>query len=638
MATKMKQQQSDVFAKIAAVNTLLERYPVLTTTDPMLTNFSINTSIGFILSILEICGISQTDIVYWLCNTLDDGDGGLLVGIEYAVKGILMANIKNVLSCNFNPILPDNLMKYVVDDHSGRQDPSADIPFDPDKKNCIEINLQSIDLFGLLANCPSHKKGGIFYFDAFDPSHITTVDGKDYEEANYLPNELYKSRDFNAFLWYVINKGNITNHIDMQKNTWDNRNKVYKKWHNKSTGEDDATIKDNFFKTVTWEYANYPKIPIYKDSTKVLDKEQYIICQYSEHGNTEAYSNVLKVWLNADRYYRTRNFKVPVAWDENKQPTEWHTFGMNKTVFEFNYDYIFSLKLFDTKTLVANIINSLLGLASSLSVSFSFEQKQLQKKVEAMVETIMSQDDTGVAEDCYYKFDNSMYQQMIDEVTRSYKGAYVDPLSSYNENFDDVYDAIGALGKAAEKAGQAQLLNRVIQITAAKKEDNPNNGISGGVGYDWGFNVGADFITEFIKQTVVQIVLQVLSPKVGVLYAINSQLLGDVSDLREWEEFIKNFDNLMKNIITSVKDIIVKELYLFMMKQLKPLLELLIHKLALETIKYYKELIRNLIINCIPNFSWGRVGLNTAIDNVNYADIVNNTQPDNEQTTPELPC
>ena len=75
MATKMKQQQSDVFAKIAAVNTLLERYPVLTTTDPMLTNFSINTSIGFILSILEICGISQTDIVYWLCNTLDDGDG-----------------------------------------------------------------------------------------------------------------------------------------------------------------------------------------------------------------------------------------------------------------------------------------------------------------------------------------------------------------------------------------------------------------------------------------------------------------------------------------------------------------------------------------------------------------------------------
>ena len=75
-----------------------------------------------------------------------------------------------------------------------------------------------------------------------------------------------------------------------------------------------------------------------------------------------------------------------------------------------------------------------------------------------------------------------------------------------------------------------------------------------------------------------------------------------------------------------------------MMKQLKPLLELLIHKLALETIKYYKELIRNLIINCIPNFSWGRVGLNTAIDNVNYADIVNNTQPDNEQTTPELPC
>ena len=73
-----------------------------------------------------------------------------------------------------------------------------------------------------------------------------------------------------------------------------------------------------------------------------------------------------------------------------------------------------------------------------------------------------------------------------------------------------------------------------------------------------------------------------------------------------------------------------------MMKQLKPLLELLIHKLALETIKYYKELIQNLILNCIPYFKFGSDAMNTQIDNVNYADIIVNE--DKQQEEPELPC
>jgi len=79
-------------------------------------------------------------------------------------------------------------------------------------------------------------------------------------------------------------------------------------------------------------------------------------------------------------------------------------------------------------------------------------------------------------------------------------------------------------------------------------------------------------------------------------------------------------------------------LYNFMMKQLKPLLELLIHKLALETIKYYKELIQNLILNCIPYFKFGSNAMNTQIDNVNYADIIVNQNKNKQQEDPELPC
>ena len=75
---KNKQRQREVLGKISAINTLLDRYPTLTSTDSILTDFSINTSIGFILSLLEIFGITQTDIVYWMCHLIGDKDGGIL--------------------------------------------------------------------------------------------------------------------------------------------------------------------------------------------------------------------------------------------------------------------------------------------------------------------------------------------------------------------------------------------------------------------------------------------------------------------------------------------------------------------------------------------------------------------------------
>ena len=636
---KLNTKQSEVFASISAINTLLERYPTLTITDPMLTNFSMNTSVGFLLSLLELFGVSQADLINWICKLLGDGENGFLDVIEHTVKGILMANVKAIFTCSIDPILPDNIMKYaVVDGGTQRVDPSARIPYDLNKKNCIEINLTQIDLFGLLANCPSNDKGGVFYFDAFDPATVeqVVVDSAttiDIYSPHYIPSELYKSRDFNAFLWYVINKGNIGSPTDLQKNTWDNRNKVYKKY------EGNDILKNAFFAPVSGlTNESKPKIPIPNENNKVLDKEQYIICQYSE--NEQTYSNTLKVWLNADRYYRTRKVKIPSL---SGGTTE---IAMNRTIYEFNYDYIYSLKLFDTKTLVASIVNSLLGLSSSISASFSFEQKQMQKKVENIIKKMIAEEETQVSDDCYYKFSNSIYQQMIDEVTKEYNGSYTDPASSYSKSFDDVYDALRNLDVQAEKAGQSELLQKVLEVTFSQMANSNSNGITGGLEYNTNMRLSVDFITDFLTQTITQIVLQILSPKVAILFAINSEILNsDVTNIEEWktvasgwEAFIKDFNNYIRNIASAVKDILIKELYNFVMEQLKPLLELFVAKLALETVRDYRELIISLIKNCIPMFALGRAGLNTEIDNVNYADIIANIDADTPQVKPKQEC
>lgn len=610
-------------AKLSAINTLLENYPVLTTTDPLLTNVSLNTSVGFMLSILEVFGVTQADIISWLCKLLGTSDGKsdcVLDTIEFAIKGILLLNIKSLFTCTVNPLIPDNLMKYAV--QNGRPD-----PFDPvkdEKQNCIEIKIGDIDLFGLLANCPSHKDGGVFYFDASEPSEeYIGKDGNTYFKPHYAPGELWKSRDFNAFLWYVINKGNIGSPTDTQKNTWDNRVQAYKTYKQDETGK----VEENFFKielndgVKTWPPISTPNIPIYDvDNYEgvhnlVTHKKQILICQYAEHGNSG--SNVLKVWINADRYYKTRI--VPFG---KKQ------LAMNRTIFEFNYDYIYSLKLFDTKTLLANIVNSLLGIASSVSVSISLDAQMeiVRKTVEQIVENIIQQDDLEIEDGCYIKFDDTMtYQAMLNNTTNDYDGSYNSLNSEYNPKYDEMFESLRGLDSTAEQEPGTTKKDKIAKAigTAMETVSNETNGH---------ITLGLDFISNFIKQTVVQIVLQILSPKVAVLYAINSSVMGgDVTNISDWKTFIQNSQNLIIQIVRQVKDIIIKELYNFMMEKLSPILKLFISKLALETVKDYKDLITDLITNCIPTISLPK-GTPTIIDNVNYADIVpQQTAPNNNK-------
>lgn len=577
---KGTEKQSKTMSTLSGIITLLERYPVLTTTDPLLTNFSINMSVGFLLSILNLLGVSQSDIINWLCKILGgdlNKENGVLTKIEYAIKGILLLNVRDVLTCAINPNVPDNLLKYAH--QNGRAE-----TWNP---KGITINLKTIDLFGLLANCPSNEDGSVFYFDAY--------------ESGYKPNELYKSKDFNVFLWYVINKGDITNPTNTLKNTWDNRIKASRVYEN------NETLKQNFLSPTVIKNGvkSGPDITISGGNASV-DKKQYIICNY-----TENYGGQLTVFLNADRYYKTRSIgKIKI----------------NRTLFEFNYDYIYSLKLFDTKTLLANICNSLLGLSASISASYSFEQRCIKEKVCEIVKKIVKADDKEVS-DCYFTFSNDEYNEMLEATTESYTGRYTGVNGTYNPDYENVFNSLRNINSTATQTkNQSELIGGVIESII------DTTSIKQGIDNEHKFNFSVDFINDFLNQTITEIVLQVLSPKVAVLYAINSSILGDVSKISGIDDLLKDLQNIIISIVKQAKDILIKELYEYMMSELKVLLELFISKIALETIKAYKDLITDLIQNCIPNLNFGGFGtMSTQIDNVNYADIVP-TQETPEET------
>lgn len=94
--------------------------------------------------------------------------------IEYGVKTALTTNIKNIISCNFNPIINDRLL-------------SEGFTFD----------LRSLDLKGILNYCPigvGKKEFGKYYYFGCDEMQYT--------------DELVGSSDFDAVLWYVKNRSN----------------------------------------------------------------------------------------------------------------------------------------------------------------------------------------------------------------------------------------------------------------------------------------------------------------------------------------------------------------------------------------------------------------------------------------------
>lgn len=129
---------------IAAIQTLLERYPVLTTNANL---DGENTSFGFMLNVLKIIGVTKEDIIEWVSNILcGKGTDGFLVGLEEAVKGILLANVKKLFTCDINPIIPNDLM----------------YPNESDENKVtgegLSLSLDTVDMFGYLNNCPTNEK------------------------------------------------------------------------------------------------------------------------------------------------------------------------------------------------------------------------------------------------------------------------------------------------------------------------------------------------------------------------------------------------------------------------------------------------------------------------------------------------
>lgn len=771
--SKLAKLKQEALAKIDSVVAVVEKYDEIGTIASMLDgeggSIEFITTILKELGVTKEEIIAE--ISEWLCGQtkkIDKSSGnatnGMIDSIELAIKATLYATMQGLFTCSATPLIPNYMFKDTVKFGDGVEIPLnildvygmlENCPVSMDGKNFYFDTIETNQMVKTVNDIREYKelkdgqtikpyekikdneaivkcfpniiekkyRDSIWYTytdkkgktkKVFDMSNAEncdydTVQMHYYQVSGYDQTTVWKSRDFNAYLWYVINKKDAK---------WDNRNNLYNKTNNEDDKYDD--VKEEFFKldydTSSGATENQ-KLTVNLHNIQTVDgkekdvkfrKKIILDSTYLERVYNTTESDMLKIYLNKEEYFQKRIIKnIPTGFKLNIKEndtdprvkdnnfayeyitnydympevmaywwqgegtyklhkkkgsddpdysqkaelitkdnilkshkelkmdvTEKTTVKLNKTIFEFNYDYIFSLKFFDTQTLVTNIIDSVLnwGLTNA-TASFSTYDKVVAGVVGKVTDEILRKEETEISDD-FYSFSNREYDDLLTQARKAYNGSYKiadeNGKLSYTEK-DEIIKSLNRIGEASTLQEQKTVIERLLRdvtVSMSQQEEiTSQNTLYAGFGSDWAC------IPRLLHEVVKNVVLQVLSPKVMVLYAINCKIFNDsdtdTSKKVDPIEFMrKNINNLLNSLIPQIGNIIVSLLLGFLMKVLQPKIKKFVEKLNLEQAMRYVAQLKLAYRQCVGAYmNWaeyfgGSASNRSVIDNVTYADII----------------
>lgn len=562
MAGNIKNATNDMFSTIGAVQTLVENFPMNLISFGDL-NFS--TSFDVLTILFQMLGIDREEIIKLLTDALapdasDESGGGFISYAEDIVKTALEANIMGILNCSTNPIISNTLLdSYYTGDGLEKSGEG------------ITLNVAEVDFTGVLNKNPLAENDSKFYFD---------VEG-------YKANTLWKSKDFNAFLWYLINKSDKSQN---EERIWTKRNE-----------------------SVIWA----------DDSSK---GKEIIKCTYidEEFPNTDK----IKVQICGSRNKKPANyFKTRKLTKKDNTEREW---ALNKTIFEFNHDFLFSMKLYDSKVIIAEIVEYLFGEGNfTVNLGFSFNEKLIQGKIQEIIKKVIETNDLEV-NDCFFSFSNDEYNEMLEKAERNRYNIHDNGNGLHVMDAQNVLDQLNNISSSATLNENKGVISRTLnEITASPAQDAMTEA-SLGVSYDWSF--------ELMRMLVYPFVRPLFTPKVIFLLMVNKKIMGSLDDAKTIdlnsivEDLMNGLFVIIKDIILKLKDLLVDMFLSYVLKKLSPLLALFASRILLETLTMYKDLLSQIMDNCKITL-WNPFGTNSGtIDDVNYADIeLQTTQTEPEQ-------
>lgn len=639
----VKQVKDDALAVINAALTIVERFPNLSSTNTLLSLDTSTNPFTFLMDAFK--NTAGYDIlIRILSNYIVYG----LDALEIAVKGILLTNVKNLISCSINPFISDDLLR-----------------------EGIVFDLRQLDITDLLQTCPLDPKiGQYFYFGC---------------EGMEKPDDTKKSEDFNALLWYMKNRAN-------KREVWKNKRDsetggerpdgkdeksdgiITLEYNERAMGITDAegngmTIQTPFNNSLhvfigNTDFTNSNslqkeldikanEIKIAQDELQKLEDD--VTAKQAEM--TELANNIIEQKIGFNEYLQKneqlnevlnnlqnkiseKNEKINSLNDEyyeklnlykqflESPKIEYKQIEQNyyyrKTLIEFNYDYITSLKLFDSKVVAAQLLDQLTGLLN-IHLNLSYARQLIKNETLKMVQDIVESDDLVVS-DCFFTFSNADYDAMLQKAEMNRSGLFSmngEENSAVKIDPSTILDSLNGISQSATQQEMQSIIEGSLTEISGTISDTSYEQ-TGKVN----FGVRMNFIENLMNHLACVITLSVLSPKVYLLILINLKTLGRETNFN-LQDFMAMFKQLIASLIRAVRDQLIQYLLNELMKLLTTLASDVAARIAIEQAAYYTRLIKRLI-DCFRKRDKTTIDFN--IDEVNHADIVQEEeQPKNAE-------
>lgn len=291
-----------------------------------------------------------------------------------------------------------------------------------------------------------------------------------------------------------------------------------------------------------------------------------------------------------------------------------------KTLIEFNIDYIWSLKLFDAKSLTARLLDCLTGMLT-IDLNLSYKQQLVKNEVSKMVRMISESDDIVVS-DCFFSFSNDDYDTMSRQAELRKAGLLTfngDELSAVKINAEDILSHLNEIDdNASQEKIQSIIEGSLTEIS--KQLTNTNYEMNDKVN----FGIQMNFIENILNSLAYTLVMSVLSPKVYLLLLINLKIIGRESNFN-LEEFLGQYKQLIADLIRSIRDQLLEYLQRELMMLIGDLVKELTIKLTLEQAEYHTRLIKKLI-DSFKRWKRNNTDIDFNIDDVDYADILSSEE------------
>lgn len=284
------------------------------------------------------------------------------------------------------------------------------------------------------------------------------------------------------------------------------------------------------------------------------------------------------------------------------------------TVYEFNYDYVMGMKLFDPKVIATQLLDSLVNTRVGINVRLDKKHQEATEAIKEIIKNIINVDDSIVS-DCFYSFDNSKYERLLRkaEEKRAARQSFGNTTTQIS-SFQSVKDILNEYDSNANLNEQFDVLSRTIT--------EASNILSEGSDAKDTYSIHFGFVCDLIENLTMAIVYSVFSPKVLMLLQVNEVIMGGKWRAFTMEDLLKALESIIVSIINEIRDLILQELLKLLHEVLSPLITMFTTLVINEQVEGYVAAIRSMIEDCpILWFRFGNEYENTKLDTVDYADI-----------------